>query len=153
LFINFIYLSQDEEVRKVLRLYEDDELCKVFDESAGHSGTLPAKHLKKALNDLDVSPEIDAHPMNLDDFKRLARQPSEAETWIHSMPLAGVLARSFDYPREWAKFSEEEVSRRLQVFNLCVGKLVREKIKRWKEGTCERPGIISFPIVFHSMRV
>jgi len=77
-----------------LRLCDDEEIQRVFDKYSGH-GSLSAQRLKAALEDLGASANmpLETLEVSLDDFKRIARQPSEAELWIQMMlPMAGLLA-------------------------------------------------------------
>ena len=49
--------------------------------------------LQSALRELGVQDSPSTEPVDLDEFKRIARRPSDAEQWLQMMPLASLLAR------------------------------------------------------------
>jgi len=93
-----IILRQYGELsKKILKLYDDDEVSQVFKKHKdAEKETMHPKSLLKALLDLDVDHQGPSaqDQLTLDDFKRIARQPSEAEQWIQMVPLAGLMARA-----------------------------------------------------------
>jgi len=93
------YLQQLHELSdRILKLYDDDAVCEVFKKyKDSGKDTLNPENLPEALLDLDVAHHVPTthDPLTLDDFKRIARQPSEAEQWIQMVPLAGLMARAF----------------------------------------------------------
>jgi len=84
-----------------LKVWDDVEIEKIFDkykEQPGpdqKSASLPAGKLRAALGELGAPQETpNSAPVDLDEFKRIARQPNEAEQWFQMIPFASLLSRS-----------------------------------------------------------
>ena len=96
---------------------------------------MPAK-LEEALRELGVSPVQHAEGvMTLDDFKRVARQLSEAEQWIQMIPLAGLLARAFR-KRDLdglENLQPDEVASGFEAFSSAATAMVETRLRKLKD--------------------
>jgi len=119
----------------LLKAYDDEEVARAFDRCKEAGVLVPAK-LEEALRELGVSPVQHAEGvMTLDDFKRVARQPSEAEQWIQMIPLAGLLARAFR-KRDLdglENLQPDEVTAGFEVFTHAVAGMVENRLRKLKD--------------------
>ena len=95
------------------------------------------KSLLKALLDLDVDHQgpCAQDQLTLDDFKRIARQPSEAEQWIQMVPLAGLMARALG-KRDLdglENLQPGEMSSGLLAFSEGVKTTIEERLQKLKD--------------------
>jgi len=74
---------------------------KIFDKYQKQTGpdqksaSLSTDKLQAALRELGAPQEAPSSaPVDLDEFKRIARQPNEAEQWFQMIPFASLLSRS-----------------------------------------------------------
>jgi len=124
----------------LLKLWNDSEVEKVFQKHAEKgqtSASLPGHKLRDALRELGVAHgEQGGQPAeagySLDDFKRIARQPSETELWMQMMPMASMLARSFRKMtlKELEAISKDEVSAGFQAFAACVKAMFEQRLEK-----------------------
>ena len=126
-------LVSPDEVRRVMMLYDDEEVSEIFGRSAGPDGLISAENLKNALAGLGVSVESGGD-LGLEEFKRVARSPSEAEQFFQMMPLAGLLARSLRKSDlvGLEGLTDDEVRTGLQAFNESVRRVVGERLRKLK---------------------
>ena len=130
-----IPLVSPDEVRTIMMLYDDEEVRNIFGRSAGPDRLLSTENLEKALAGLGVSVESGAGgDLDLEDFKRVARSPSEAEQFFQMIPLAGLLARSLRKSdlAGLEGLTDEEVLTGLQAFNESVRRVVGERLRKLK---------------------
>jgi len=83
--------------------------------------------------------------VDLDEFKRVARSPSEAEQWAQNMPLAGLLAHSLKSVglKDLAELTEEQID-----CSDCLVRLVKDKIQLLKQATNDRDRPTGFNLNF-----
>jgi hypothetical protein len=108
----------------------------VFNRLKDSSGLLPPAMLPAALRELGSHEDPQQRdPMTLDDFKRVARQPSEAEQWIQMIPLAGLLARAFAKTDldGLEKLQPGEVNVGFEVFSHAVAGMVESRLRKLKD--------------------
>lgn len=119
----------------LLKAYDDEEVARAFDRCKEAGVLVPAK-LEEALRELGVSPVQHAEGvMTLDDFKRVARQPSEAEQWIQMIPLAGLLARAFR-KRDLdglENLQPDEVASGFEAFSSAATTMVETRLRKLKD--------------------
>ena len=128
-----------------LKVWDDVEIEKVFDKykepTDSDPKSLSPEKLQAALQELGIHPAGSTERADLDEFKRMARSPSEAEQWAQNMPLAGLLAHSLSGRansaglKDLALLTEEEIESRVGVFRDCLVRLVKDKIQLLKEAT------------------
>ena len=121
----------------MLALYDDEEVAKVFDaHKDAEAGTLKPEHLPAALKELQVTCQdpSSTDPLTLDDFKRIARQPNEAEQWFQMVPLAGMMARAFG-KKELSgleELSKDQMTSGLQVFYQGIKAIMERRLVKLK---------------------
>ena len=143
-----------------LKVWDDVEIEKIFDKykepTDSNPKSLSAEKLQAALQELGIRPTGSATSgVDLDEFKRVARSPSEAEQWAQNMPLAGLLAHSLKSVglKDLAELTEEQIDCRVGIFHECLVRLVKDKIRLLKKATIEmnvpyEPGFnISFKVL------
>ena len=111
-------------------------MSNVFNRLKDSSGLLPPARLPAALRELgshEDHPQGD--PLTLDDFKRVARQPSEAEQWIQMIPLAALLARAFRKTDldGLENLQPAEVTAGFEVFSHAVAGMVENRLRKLKD--------------------
>ena len=118
------------------------------------------ERLKAALLDLDVpcqEPSL-KNLLTLDDFKRIARQPSEAEQWIQMVPLAGLMARCFGAQDIDDVVVLSELSKGLDLFRVLVETMINDKLTKLREqyqkmkGMSDDPGNLKFGTGRHKIK-
>jgi len=128
-------------------LWDDSKVQDVFDKYKEAHGrdqasgpSLSGQKLIDALKELGIALEEPGpeHAEDLEDFKRIARQPSDTELWMQTMPMANILARSFRNLnlKQLEKISEEEVLAGFQVFSDTVKEMFKlrlTKLRKQKE--------------------
>jgi len=122
----------------ILALYDDDAVEKVF---ATHKDpttkTLKPEKLPDALKDLCVTGQdlSSKEPFTLDDFKRIARQPNEAEQWFQMIPFASLLSSTVGKTTldEIEKLGTGEVDLGLQAFLRRLQVMVKERLEKLKD--------------------
>ena len=81
-----------------LKVWDDEEIETVFRKYTEQAGSdlLSAEKLQAALLELDArpTPPASTESVELDEFKRIARQPNKAEQWFQMIPFASLLSRS-----------------------------------------------------------
>jgi len=120
---------------RILALYDDDEVAKVFDaHKDAEAGTLKPEHLPAALKELQVTCQDLKEPLTLDDFKRIARQPNEAEQWFQMIPFSGLLSRSVGKTTldQIEKLETHEMDRGLQAFFERLQAIVKQRMVKLK---------------------
>jgi len=122
----------------MLALYDDEEVAKVFDaHKDAEAGTLKPEHLPAALKELQVTCQdpSSTDPLTLDDFKRIARQPNEAEQWFQMVPLAGMMARAFGKKdlNGLEELSRDQMTSGLQVFYRGVEATMERRLVKLKD--------------------
>jgi hypothetical protein len=134
--------ADSNQVRRVLRLYDDHEIKIVFDSfktvSSDNVGSISTENLMKALAELGVTLESDEKITGVTDseaFMRIVRSPREAEQFFQMMPLAGLLARSLGKTDldGLGSLGKDDVSAGLQVFSQSVASMVRERLRKLKD--------------------
>jgi len=142
-----------KQAQTLLRVYEREEIRKVFDlyaavdkesSASEHAGSMPKDKLEEALKALDISAEDTKDAMkeldvdlsggtdklSLEAFVRIARRPSEVEQWIQMMPLAAILARSLRRTAmdELEQLQEHEIRDGLALFFQAVTQLFHKRL-------------------------
>jgi len=109
----------------------------VFNRLKDSSGLLRPASLPAALRELGSheDPQQPVDFMTLDDLKRIARQPSEAEQWIQMIPLAGLLARAFAKTDldGLENLQPGEVTAGFEVFSRAVTGMVQTRLRKLKD--------------------
>ena len=112
-------------------------MSNVFNRLKDSSGLLPPASLPAALRELGSreDPQQPVDFMTLDDLKRVARQPSEAEQWIQMIPLAGLLARAFAKTDldGLENLQPGEVTAGFEVFSHAVAGMVENRLLKLKD--------------------
>jgi len=126
----------------MLALYDDDEVAKVFDAHKDPTTkTFKPEHLPTALKELQVTcQDLSSNdPLTLDDFKRIARQPNEAEQWFQMVPLAGMMARAFGKKdlNGLKQLPKDQMTSGLQVFYRGVEAIMDRRLAGLKDQTAE----------------
>jgi hypothetical protein len=123
------------------QVWDDAEIEKIFDkykEQPGpdqKSALLPAGKLRAALEELGAPQETpNSAPVDLDEFKRIARQPNEAEQWFQMIPFASLLSRSLGKATldELENLQQGQMISRLQVFSQGVKAILEARLEKLK---------------------
>jgi hypothetical protein len=125
---SFRALSLDEF--KQLSCHDDDKIREVFDRyKTGNLDTLPIARLGNAFQDLES--QFATQGLNIDEFTRLARLPSESEHWIRLLPLESLLSRCLDkfFLRDLEHLSDDDIQTALHLFQDGVEILLKKNIE------------------------
>jgi len=132
-------LGTSETLLALLKLWDDSEVEMVFEKHAekGQTSALLAGHkLRDALRELGVvrGAQGGQRWYSLDDFKQIARQPSETELWMQMIPMASLLACSFGKMtlEELKDISKDGVSAGFLAFSECVKAMFEQRLMKLK---------------------
>jgi len=126
-----------------LKVWDDVEIEKIFDkykdatDSDPKSASLSAEKLQAALQELCIqgSPAGSTEWVDLDEFKRIARQPNEAEQWFQMIPFASLLSRSLGKAtlEGLENLQQDQLILGLQVFSRGVQVLLEQRLEKLKD--------------------
>jgi hypothetical protein len=124
-----------------LKVWDDVEIEKVFDkhkEQAGldqKSAFLSGAKLQAALQELGIHPAGSTERVDPDEFKRMARQPNEAEQWFQMIPFASLLSRSLSKTTlgDLENLQTGEIALGLQVFSQGVQVILEQRLNKLKK--------------------
>ena len=126
-----------------LKVWDDVEIEKIFDkykeptDSDPKSASLSAEKLQAALQELCIqgSPAGSTEWVDLDEFKRIARQPNEAEQWFQMIPFASLLAFSLSIKTldKLEGLQQGYIILGLQAFSQGVQAVLERRLKKLKD--------------------
>ena len=122
-----------------LKVWDDAELETMFRKYAGQTGSDPslsAEKLQAALRELGVQESpASAERVELDEFKRIARQPNSAEQWFKMIPFASLLSRSLGKTTldDLKDLQWDELARGLKLFNEGVQVMLKQRLEKLRK--------------------